>query len=137
MLHVLRGLEGIARIRGGFDAANATLKLMFDAQQRLAPLTIIDADDPDLGPTARAQRLWNNDTVKNATITSLAESVKVLATLWQAAWREGGGESLAQNKLVEFSTAALIKIYRTEADFVPSLNLDDMAASGDYEPPTP
>ena len=124
-------------IKSGFDAANATLKLMFDALQRLAPLTIIEAEDPDLGPTARAERLWNNDTVEQATITSLAESVKVLATLWQAAWREGGGESLAQNKLVEFTEPALKNIYRTEDDFVPSLSLDDMAASGDYEPPQP
>jgi len=38
----------------GHDAAAATVELMFDAQSRLKPKAIIDADDPSKSPKARA-----------------------------------------------------------------------------------
>ena len=139
MVSVNNALNGVQAdadaIGSGFDAAKATLGLMFDAQKRLSPRKIINADDDKLNPTARAQRLWDNTTVRNATIQSLAESVKVLATLWQGAWKVGGGDALPANLLVEFSEDDLQQIYRHEDDFVPSLSLDDMASSGKFEPP--
>jgi len=70
-------------IGSGFDAAVATIKVMHDAQTRLSPQEIIDADDPTLGPSDRAKRLWANAHVRTATITSLAESVSLLANLWR------------------------------------------------------
>ena len=135
--NALNGAQADAdAIATGFDAAKATLGLMFDAQKRLSPRKIINADNPTLGPTARAQRLWDNATVRNATIQSLAESVKVLATLWQGAWKIGAGDALPANLLVEFSEDDLKNIYRNENEtFVPSLSLDDMASSGKFEPP--
>ena len=123
-------------IASGFDAAKATLQLMYDAQKRLSPHKIIHADDDTLGPTVRAQHLWNNAAVRNATVESLAQSVNVLATLWQGAWKIGGGDALPANLLVEFSEDDLKNIYRQEdLTFVPSLSLDDMASSGKFEPP--
>ena len=132
----LSGVQADANAIGsGFAAAKATLKLMFDAQKRLSPRKIIHADDPDLGPTARSQRLWNNAVVRSATIESLAQSVQVLATLWQGAWKVGGGNALPANALVEFSEDELKDVYRNDDTFVPSLSLDQMASSGQFEPP--
>jgi hypothetical protein len=122
-------------IRSGFDAAKATLGLMYDAQKRLPPKKIIAADDPTLQKPARAQRLWNNTLVRKATIESLAQSVKVLATMWQAAWKAGGGNALPAGSLVKFEEKDLNAIYRHEASFLKSLSLDEMASSGDFEPP--
>jgi len=122
-------------IRSGFDAAKATLALMYDAQKRLPPKKIIAADDPTLQKPARAQRLWNNTVVRKATIESLAQSVKVLATMWQAAWKAGGGSTLPAESLVKFEEKDLNAIYRREKDFLKSLSLDEMASSGDFEPP--
>ena len=121
-------------IKSGFAAAVATIKVMHDAQKRLSPHAIIAADDPTLGPTGRAKRLWANKKVKAATITSLAESVTLLANLWAGAWAAGGGDKIAEKDLVAFSEAQLQKVYRKEKDFLPSLSLDEMAASGKFEP---
>jgi hypothetical protein len=122
-------------IRSGFDAAKATLGLMFDAQKRLPPKKIIAADDPGLQKPARAQRLWNNMIVRKATIESLAQSVKVLATMWQGAWKVGGGNTLPAGSLVQFKEKDLNAIYRHEKGFLKSLSLDEMASSGNFEPP--
>jgi hypothetical protein len=120
-------------IASGHAAAVATIKLMHDAQARLAPGTIIDADDPTLGPTERATRLWNNKAVKAATITSLAESVSLLANLWAGAWAVGGGEKILKKDLPQFTEPQLVQIYAREKGFLQSLSLDQMAASGKFE----
>jgi hypothetical protein len=103
------------------------------SQKRLAPMTIIDADDPDQGPKTRATILWKNDTIRNATVESLADSVSLLAALWTAAWEVGGGEDLAVSELKEFDPDDFGAICRTEKSFVPSLSLDEMASSGKFE----
>lgn len=124
-----------SEIKSGYDAARATLELMYDAQQRLSPIEIVEADDPSLGPTARAKQLWSNKKVREQTTISLANSVKLLADLWQSAWAVGKGDSIAKSALVELSEADLENVYRNDKKFVPSKSLDQLAASGKYEPP--
>jgi hypothetical protein len=122
-------------IQNGHDAGVAVIKLMHDAQSRLAPMDIINADDPSRGPSARAKALWENKRVREATIQSLADSVTVLAALWTGAWKAGKGNKIDKSKLKQFSEKELQNVYRREKDFVPSLSLADMAESGDFEPP--
>jgi hypothetical protein len=130
-----------AGINSGFDAAVATLQLMYDSQKRLSPRSIIELDDPSLGPTARGHALWANKKVRDATTTSLAESVQLLANLWAAAWKKGNGNRIDLSTVPGFSEDEgfserdLQKIYRTDRKFIPSLSLDAMAASGRFEPP--
>ncbi|MDR5837463.1 hypothetical protein [Caballeronia sp. LZ034LL] len=119
----------------GHDAASATLDLMYAVHQRLSPQRIIDADDPTLNVPQRQKRLWANDTIRKATIASLADSVKLLASLWASAWAAGSGDALAKNKLVAFSEAELADIYRHDKTLIPSLSLAEMASSGKFEPP--
>ena len=85
--------------RTGHGAAKAVIALMSESQARLAPQTIFDADDPSLGPKARAEALWNDRDIQKATIRSLADSVRVLAALWTSAWAEGGGNNVANSKI--------------------------------------
>lgn len=121
-------------IKSGHTAAVEIIKLMHRSQERLPPRTIIEADDPELGPQARAQALWENTTVREATIASLADSVQTLAALWSAAWKVGKKGSLPNSKLRLFDESELEDIYRKDRKFVPSLSLDDMARSGQFEP---
>ena len=130
----LKGSGPKIEIESGHDAAIAVIQLMSRSQKRLAPKTIINADDPTLGPKARAQALWKNTKIRDATTLSLADSVRVLAALWSSAWDEGGGGTLAKKNIREYAEDELEPIYRKEKAFVPSLSLDEMAKSGDFEP---
>jgi hypothetical protein len=123
------------RIKNGHDAACEILRMMNAAQDRLSPDDIIKADDPALKPKPRAEALRANKKLMAATITSLADSTRLLADLWASAWREGDGDSIAASKLKLFTEKELNAIYRGEKDFLPSLSLADMAASGRFEPP--
>lgn len=123
-----------ATIATGHDAAIATISLMHNAQSRLSPMDIIQADNSSLSKSKRAAALWNNATIRDATAESLAESVLTLAAIWDAAWTAGNGASIAKSKLVAFDPADLMDIYRNEKGFVPSLSLKAMATSGKFEP---
>jgi hypothetical protein len=119
----------------GHDAGVAVIQLMKRSQDRLAPIEIIEADDPSQSAKSRAQALWNNNTVRNATIESLADSVQVLAGLWASAWKVGGGKNLDNSKLIELDQNKLNDLVRKDRKFVPSQGLAQMAASGgDFEP---
>lgn len=130
----LKGAGPKIQIKDGHDAGVAVIQLMSRSQKRLAPKTIISADDPTLTAKARAQGLWKNAKIRNATTASLADSVRVLAALWSSAWEIGGGDSVAKAKIREYTEEELEPVYRTEKTFVPSLSLDQMAKSGDFEP---
>jgi hypothetical protein len=78
--------------------------------------------------------LWKNTKIGNATMASLADSVRVLAALWSSAWDIGGGASVAKSKVREYSEDELDPVYRKEKTFVPSLSLDAMVKSGKFEP---
>jgi hypothetical protein len=119
--------------RSGHGAAKAIIALMSESQDRLAPMTIIDADDPSLTQPARAEALWKIKKIRNATVRSLADSVRVLAALWKSAWDAGNGNGVAESKIRTYKEEELEPVYRNP-NFVPSLSLDKMAESGDFEP---
>lgn len=121
-------------IDSGHTAGVAVVELMQRSQDRLKPLDIINADDPSLGPKTRAKALWAIKKIREATIESLADSVVVLATLWAAAWKAGNGNAIKKTKLVTLDQDKLDDLVRHDHNFVKSLSLDDMAASGDFEP---
>jgi hypothetical protein len=121
-------------IASGHDAGVSVITLMKASQTRLAPMTIIDADDPTQGPKARATLLWNNKNIRKPTIESLADSVTLLSALWTAAWEVGQGDTIAVSELKRFEPDGFDAICRREKSFVPSLSLDDMAAGGKFEP---
>ncbi len=121
-------------VKTGHDAAVQTIQLMYHGQKRLAPKTIIKADDPELGPKIRAKALWKNTTIQEAIVESLADSVRLLAALWASAWQVAGGDSIDVSKLVQFEETDIENIYRRDDDFVPSLSLAEMTQSGKFEP---
>lgn len=123
-------------IESGHDAGVSIIRLMKAAQTRLSPEEIIDADDSTLSPKKRADALWNNVKIRNATITSLADSVRLLAALWTSAWKVGKGDGdIDDSELKRFTENELMNVYRGEKDFAPSMSLQEMVDSGKFEPP--
>ncbi len=122
-------------IASGHDAAVATVRLMHESQARLAPQDIVDADDATLTQRERAERLWANQTIQDATIASLAGSVRLLAALWATAWAKGNGDALPPAKIKLYSESALEQVCRQHTTFVPSLSLEEMVNSGNFEAP--
>lgn len=129
----LETLRTVTVDHSGHGAATAVIDLMHDAQTRLPPKTIIDADDPSLSEKARAEALWNDDDIRKATIRSLADSVRVLAALWTSAWEAGQGASVADAKIRTYREEELEPVYRNDPKFVPSLSLDEMVQSDKFE----
>ena len=121
-------------IKSGHDAAVAIVMLMHRSQKRLSPKMIFEADDPTLGPTARAEALWANSRIRAATIASIADSVQLLAALWSSAWKVGKKTTMPKSQIRLFEESELEQIYRGEREFAPSLSLDDMARSQKFEP---
>src|SRR5262249_27561861 len=90
--------------------------------------------DPSLTVKERGAELWKNKTIRTATISLLADSVRVLADLWESAWRVGNGNALAASKRREYNEDEIKPVYR-KASFLKSIVLNAMASSGDFEPP--
>jgi hypothetical protein len=128
----VKGRLSNATIKSGKDAATETIKLMKRSQKRLSPEKIIKADDPNLTPKQRAARLWNNPIIRKQTAVSIADSIKVLALIWSAAWKNGNGQAIAASALKVVDKEKLVAAYRTEKNFIPSLTLKQMVASGKF-----
>jgi hypothetical protein len=121
-------------VKSGWGAARATFDLMSDAHDRLSPEAIIDADDPALGETDRAKRLWANAAVRRETVRSLAASAVTLARLWASAWKQGNGKAVPASKLKALTEKELGNLVRSKT-FAPALTLDQMVKSGKFELP--
>lgn len=138
---MLQGLNNAPRragkllsITSGHDAAVAVISMMDVVQKRLTPMDIIKADDPSLRPKERSTALWNKPKIRNAAMASLIDSLQLLTALWSSAWKTGGGNSVPENELQQFSQPKLEAIYR-DSKFLPSMTLDKMASSGKFDPP--
>jgi len=103
------------------------------SRKRLTPDEIIAADDPTQTPTPRAKALWADAKIRSATIASLADSTYALARLWQSAWVVGKGDALPATKLKALDETTLQNVYRS-LTFAPAQTLDQLAATGLYEP---
>ena len=121
-------------INSGHDAAAAIIALMQRSQKTLTPMDIIHADDPTLTVKGRGAHLFANQHIRTTTIKMLADSVQVLADLWESAWRIGKGNTIAKGKKRQFTEEELSKVYRKEKGFLTSLTLNRMASGGRFEP---
>ena len=109
-----------ASFMGGRGAALRVVRLMKETIKALPPKAIVDAYNDEKGPAARLARLWKDFGPK--TIVRMTEGTLCLADIWASAWREGGGESIAQGELVAQDQQQLADRYR-KAEFYPSVSL--------------
>jgi hypothetical protein len=105
----------------GKDAAKRVIQLMSFTHKNLSPETICDSYTNN---KHNATKMW--DDVKDQTIENLAEGCRVMAILWQSAWKEGGGDgkfTLPQMKEIDGMTV-LKPLYETK-EFVQSFSMRD------------
>jgi len=137
----LAGVDAILAKKGGpkpdlgsgWQAARALVDLMGLVRKRLPATEIIDADQPEVGPKARARRLWETKKIREGTIASLAESSFLLARMWASAWVIGGGDEMPQAQIRVFTEDELEDFYRRK-DTLAAMSLSEMVNSGRFEP---
>lgn len=112
----LSGSSPLPTITGAGAAALATVELMRQTFDNLAPREILDA-------FVAEEDLW--DRFGDATIATCVEGARTLALLWQSAWAEGNGEAIAASKLTARDKDDLVALYSDE-EFIPSLTLKQL-----------
>ncbi len=112
-------------VRTGNDAAIATVLLMDRAASRIPPIKLIQTFVDAGGKVNHStlQKLW--DDWGTQTIETMADGARVLAFIWDAAWKAGGGDKIAAAKLVALDQDDLRAIYE-DPSFVPSLDLNSI-----------
>jgi hypothetical protein len=112
---------------GGFKAAKATVSLMADTFDLIAPKKIISVFLPlkEAGEKPRdiADAMWAK--LGNDTISVMGDGARCLALLWESAWKEGKG-SKAKIPVTPFTETSLAKLYQRK-EFLPSYTLRSIA----------
>jgi hypothetical protein len=111
-----------ALVTGGHDAAVAVVGLMQKTFAAIAPADLVDAYVKTEGtnPAARADALWKK--FGGGTINVMADGCLYLATLWDSAWKEGGGDA-TMPAAAAIAQTRLEELYQNP-DFLPSHTLD-------------
>jgi hypothetical protein len=104
---------------GGQGAAESLVRLMKRTFDRLSPDVIIKASRK----SENVEQLWEKVGAK--TIDNINDGSLVMAAIWQSGWKEGSGNNISTNKLVEISKDQLMDLYY-DLDFVPSFKLSDL-----------
>jgi hypothetical protein len=112
----------IKTFKGSVAAAHATVELMKKTMALIDPLEVIDAYNAE-GGQERVPHMWN--VLGNRTMKTIANGARALATIWQSAWLEGGGNSITAAKLVAVSKVSLRALYLKKT-FLESNWLKDM-----------
>jgi hypothetical protein len=112
----------IQTFSGSAAAAHATVLLMKKTLDLIDPMEVIDAYNAETGQE-RVPHMWN--VLGPRTMRTIANGARALATIWQSAWVEGGGNSIAAAKLVAQAPADLRALY-LQKTFLESRWLKDM-----------
>jgi hypothetical protein len=118
----------------GHGAAARVIDLMRTTFTKLPPSKIVETYNSGTTPALRLSLLWQKH--GPGTITVMADGCRCLADIWASAWKEGGGEQIAQNKLGAADEALLEQCYN-EPGFLPSVALNTLVGvlAGGVAPP--
>lgn len=104
----------------GYEAAKRVVELMNFTFQNLAPVEVCDSYTDNGGNTAK---MWAE--LGARTIINMAEGCRVMAILWQSAWRAGGGNSnFTSAQMTEIPRDDLKALYNDKL-FVPAFSMRD------------
>lgn len=124
----LANLPAQTLLKGGRNAAIATVAGMQNTFNTIKPRDIVDAYDEALRNSAAKgdllTMLW--DKFGAATITVMAEGSKLLARLWESAWKEGKGDTNITD-LTACTHPQLSNLYIKKTT-LPSFRLPDIKA---------
>jgi len=60
----------------------------------------------------KSNKMWAD--LGTRTVKNIAEGSRVLAILWQSAWKAGNGDAIGDSSLVEISKQKLMGLYNTK-----------------------
>ena len=113
------------KIKTGHEAAVETIALMDRSARRVQPAKLCQRYIALGEGTSQLvlDGLWDSFGKKTAAL--MVDGSRVLALLWESAWREGGGSAAVSAELVEFTEAKIRNRYRS-ATFLRSYELEDL-----------
>ncbi len=104
----------------GFEAAKRVIELMDFTFRTLSPVEVCDSFTDNGGDTGK---MW--DELGGRTITNMAEGCKVMAILWQSAWKAGGGNGrFSSGEMIEIDQDDLKALYNDKS-FIPAFSMRD------------
>lgn len=109
-------------VTGGKAAATSIIQLIRDVRKTLAPEEIVSFFQTLT--TDKPAQMWDKFGARTAECQALG--CLRLASLWQSAWVEGGGDAIPNTKLMAISESTLRQKYERKT-FLESLSLKDMA----------
>jgi hypothetical protein len=120
----LKGKSVKATFTTGFDAAQRVIELMQGTVKKLPPASIVKTYNDAASKAARLTDLWSAH--GQATMDVMADGCLCLAEVWASAWKEGGGENVANSELgaADFDT---LQNYYNDSSFLPSVGLARLA----------
>lgn len=115
--------QPLPQIQTGKDAAIATIALMHRSAKRIPPRKLVDAFLDAGGKTTVAVQdaLWEDFGPK--TIDTMTDGARVLARIWEGAWKKGNGNAIPTNELGMIDPD-LLKTHYENLKFVESVDLD-------------
>lgn len=117
--------DALPQIRTGKDAALAVIELMDRSAKEIPPpklvQTFVQAGGKDTVPVREA--LWKK--FGDGTIAVMTDGARVLAKIWEGAWKEGKGNSIGTNHLGPIDPDVLNGFSR-DPKFVKSFDLDEI-----------
>ena len=118
-----RKVPGADLFAGGRAAADATVALMAATVTTLPPMDVIDAFNA-VDARGRVDHMW--EVLADRTVTCVARGALVLATIWESAWREGGGAKIADTRLKKIPAETTLKALYLDKTFVPAVWLKNL-----------
>jgi hypothetical protein len=115
-------------MESGQAVAIAVVRLMDRAAQAVDPLTLINAYAATKGGASKAVTsvLW--DAFGPGTIATLCDGTVTLASIWESAWRVGGGSARFKNAQLQAVDRDALRARYEDPTFVRSLDLDNIRA---------
>jgi hypothetical protein len=117
--------NSLPAVSSGKEGAKAAIELMERSAERIPPRDLVDAYIEAGGKNVVAVQdaLWTQ--FGDPTIETMADGARVLAKIWEGAWKEGQGSQISAAKLKPIPPNTLIG-YCEDTKFVESLNLDEI-----------
>jgi hypothetical protein len=115
-------------IEGGKGAAAATIALMYRTVRTVKPEEILRVFNQKAKD--RIENMWEQ--LHEPLAACMADGAATLAAIWDAAWKEGGGNKLPKNRLTAADESDLKRLYFEDPEFLPSLNLEQYAQDSTY-----
>ena len=119
--------HGMQLVSGGQEAGYAVIELMRRTRDTIDPMEVVNVfGEARENRENGAEALWAR--FETETRDVIADGCRVLAMLWESAWREGTqGQTIDPDRLRAAPAARLMELY-SDQNFLPSVSLDEIAA---------